>query len=315
LSNVSTLNHSEKMLNASQLTKRVAESTACSKKDYKTPSDHKPHAQHIKVLNYAGDFDFVLATFNVLNPKYVMYQSGVPPEGKQLPDWIDMKTQAGLEEAPSSDPSRQVEREKVILEGIKRLFDTNENVVLCIQECWPKLAAELFVSDISNQFEIVQDISLKKGNFCLTIISKTINYRFHDDLLVILDSGVAIANVHLGFSSKDNMLKINQLLHQNVLPWLFVVGDFNIQTRPLSKKIEEEGVCTATLENFANVIQNVDEIEPLFGVHPDGWTNWNLAKNCFNPEKNWDHFDNIMLLSKHPKSVSMEPKEWIVEMK
>ena len=304
--------HSTKMFTALQLTKLVAESKACSQINYKSPSDHKSHAQRVKVSNGNEEFEIVVATFNVLNPKYVLYQSGIPPKGKELPSWINMETQAGLEQAPASDPKRQAERVSIIFEGILTLFRQHQKVVLCIQECWPELAARLFLQKKNYGFEFAQNVSLKTNNFCLTIISSSLEYEFENEMVILKTPGIAVANVHLGFSTKENMLKISDLISRNVMPYLFVVGDFNIQTRPLSKEIGQEGVCTAILEQIAKAIQVVDGCTPLFGAHADGWTNWNVRKNCLEPEKNWDHFDNIMLLSKNPKNVTMFFEDWNV---
>jgi hypothetical protein len=49
-------------------------------------------------------------------------------------------------------------------------------------------------------------------------------------------------------------------------------------------------------------------------VHPRGWTNWNVRKNCADREKNWDHFDNIMLCTGDIPLPTVEPILWDVTL-
>ena len=72
-----------------------------------------------------------------------------------------------------------------------------------------------------------------------------------------------------------------------------ILGDFSIQTAPISPKpIQEEN--TMTLKEIVETL--APKYGPItFAPHPEGWTNWNALKNiAINKEANHDHFDNIM---------------------
>lgn len=287
------------MKSAKELTAIVAEAKA-DRANFKGVSDHTPHAQLVefpKGLRFPNSLKFVLATFNVLNPAYMFYQNGIPLDGKPLPDWLKMEDQAGLEDLLSSDPLLQPERELRVRASITAFVKQHKSVVVCLQECWRGLYEDLAL-DLQDCL-FFKDLSSDKS-FRLTIVRGLPDCEIinSERTSIKFARHVIVHNVHMAFATQKSIDQVKNCLAMPERPvWdaiaqchHFIVGDFNVQTQPLSVKVKEEGVCTETLEDFAKHFN-----DPLFAVHPRGWTNWNVRKNCATPEKNWDHFDNIML--------------------
>jgi hypothetical protein len=287
------------MKSAKELTAIVAESKA-DRENFKGVSDHCPHAQLLefrKGERFPNGLKFVLATFNVLNPAYMFYQNGITLDGTPLPAWLKMEDQAGLEHLPSSDPRLQPERELRVRASIAAFVKQHKTAVVCLQECWRGLYEGL-VLDLRDCVFFKDQTSEK--SFRLTIVRglpdcETVNPECTS---IRFARHIIVHNVHMAFATQKSIDQVKTCLamplRDAMLPVAhchhFIVGDFNVQTQPLSERVKEEGVCTETLVEFASHFN-----DPLFLVHPSGWTNWNVRKNCANPDKNWDHFDNIML--------------------
>lgn len=286
------------MFTAKQLTEKVALSRA-DRANYLGVSDHCAHAQR---FTFPSKLQLIIGTLNVLNPAYVYYQSGIPPEGTEIPSWLNMETQAGLEHCPSSDPKRQVERENIIFASILEFVLQHPTVVLCLQECWPELDRKLRNSAETLGFTVLSEYDEWKS-FRLMVMRG--NFTVHGKQAVGIED-VVVYNVHLPFATEKTIAEV-AACGQIPSHYDFVVGDFNVQTKPLSASLIEEGVCTETLTQFAEHFSC-----STFALHPRGWTNWNVRKNCATPEENWDHFDNIMLISVYP--VEVEAIDWNVTM-
>jgi hypothetical protein len=300
------------MKTAKVLTSIVAGSKA-DRGNFKGVSDHTPHAQR---FTFPDGFSFVLATFNVMNPAYLFYQNGIPLEGKPLPDWLKMEDQAGLENIPSSDPLRQDDRENYIFHSILNFIEAHDKLVLCLQECWPWLESRLQDFARRTPFDVFAEDARAVGNaksFRVTIVRGIENYEMADvpGTAIRIGEGIVVCNVHMAFKTEDTISQVKACL---TIPgdYRFVVGDFNVQTQYLSLAVLDEDVCKETLVEFVPRFN-----QPLFAVHPRGWTNWNVCKNCADREKNWDHFDNIML-SRDPyrklEVPAVEPVHWEITM-
>jgi hypothetical protein len=254
---------------------------------YRGVSDHTPNAQR---FTFADGFNVVIATFNVLNPAYLFYQNGLSQDDKPLPSWLKMEDQAGLEHCPASDPLRQVERESVIFGSILQFLTSHERVVLCLQECWPALEKQLWNSATTLGFEVIKQPLVAKS-YPLTLVRGDMKVQYLGDVSIRINDTIIVDNVHMGFNTEDNHEIVKHCLKTQAT-WHYIVGDFNIQTQLLSLGVLEDGACTDTLTEFSD---RFAWPEFAFAVHPRGWTNWNVRKNCADREKNWDHFDNIML--------------------
>ena len=305
------------MLSAEALTEVVASTTAPLL--YHGVSDHVPHAQSTEIYDAGNKLAFLLVTFNVLNPAYMYYQNGVPPPGMELPPWLKMEDQAGLEYIPASNPKRQNERLAIIASAIKSLFREHRSVVCCIQECGSALYSEIaeFAGELG--VAIFTGSAPADTNYCVTLVSNSLKWNVVDcskkSISVELPDGRAVVhNVHMEFNTAATMDMIKHCFQLSNGKHCIVAGDFNVQTKPLSKAVLEEGICTATLTELCNALQATTAVKPLFALHPQKWTNWNVRKNCADRASNWDHFDNIMLMSSEPTSVKMTAVDFPVTM-
>jgi len=314
------------MKTARELTDIVASlSPAPDRTQYHGVSDHVWHAQKFR---FGGDgpdsFVITLGTANVLSPKWVFYHNGIPEEGTALPGWFKLENQAGLENAPFADPRRQRERQNRIYVSILEFMTSNSNAVLCLQECWPELETRLHDAQLNCCYNIFSQ-QTGKESYSLTLVSQALPHelqpssRAHGVVAVSLYGGaILVNNVHMSFSTQTSVAIVDECLYDAAAAasrwnaaaassWNFIVGDFNVQTQPLSEEVRTEGECTDTLVEFAARFR-----QPLFAVHPSGWTIWNVRMNCAEREKNWDHFDNIMLLRATPDVPipTVEPVDW-----
>ena len=302
------------MLTAKALTELVAQAKP-DRAAYCGVSDHMPHVQQISYKRQT----FVLGTFNVLNPAFMYYQNGVPPPGESLPKQFRLEDQRGLEHLPSSQPERQTEREAIILNAILDFMKKTERTVLCLQECWSGLTNGLLLQKESIGFEVIVGCPIYEKSYNVTLVSKQLEYTVVNNTkksITIELGSMAISNVHLEFSSIATLALLKKLLQEPAgAEHHWVVGDFNVQTQPLSPALIYEQVNTATLCDVAQNIMYETKREPWFAVHPRRWTNWNNRANCSRHEQNAEHFDNLMLVSSEPAAFVLQYVDWMVEMK
>jgi len=293
--------YSQNMKTAKELAAIVA-STKVDRDKYNSVSDHVLHAQRFTIDGNT----FVLATFNVTNPDYMCYMNGVPAAGKALPSWFSgLDNQFGLENRPLSDPNRQEERETIIKNSLQDLINSEENIVLCIQECWDDLYEHL-VNEPGGIFG-----SRDSSSRSFRAIIWTCNfqaYLIQPTVLKIFET-ITIHNVHLPFKTEDVHTALKDIIRLSD-GLTFIVGDFNVQTQVISENTLKEG-STDTLQEL---VQKLNASTILFAVHPNGWSNWNVRKNCADRENNRDHFDNIMLVCENPPNIEIKPVQWDIIM-
>lgn len=303
------------MFTAQELTRAVA-SVNPDRQLFRGVSDHVPHGQLVTVKKAGGGgVVFRLITFNVLNPVYMLYQNGIPPEGESMPSWIkSMDDQAGLEHIPSSDPKKQELRESLIFDAIYSWTNDAEGqpYVICLQECGPALYRRLEAVADQGRFSIETSRAPVEPSFCVTLICNSLSHTRvasqPQAITVALNGyGVAISNVHLDFVTEANVQMVDGLLRWKQSNGLIVAGDFNIQTQDLSPGLVTEGKCTATLVQWADALKIRTGLYAWFAMHPQRFTNWNVRKNCADRERNHDHFDNLLVLTENPGVFSMDP--------
>jgi hypothetical protein len=275
------------MRTASELT-AFTKATVVTRADYRGLSDHRPNVHCLK----APDGSVLkIGTWNVLNPKYVMYANMTPPPGKELPSFCTVDDQAGLENLPQFAPEVQVERAALVVESILAFFTEHPTrTVLCLQEAWPELEEKLSASGRCTALNLESTAS-----FCLTLISSDLEFEKTMSLncghaFKLRGSTYTIANFHLCFDTSASNAAVKEALERGAN---IILGDFNVQTKPISAATIAEG-SNLTLEEYVAAL-GIDDIK--FLPHPDGWTVFNVRKNLAeNREQNQDHFDNIMLM-------------------
>jgi hypothetical protein len=245
------------------------------------------------------------------------YRHGIPPPGKSISDfWIkSMDDQAGLEGIPSSnpDPAEQDRRELAVFNGIKAMLDLqNLPFIICLQECDQTLYNRLDSIARDKAFRIETSRPSEEKSYCAMLVSSSFNHMRvsqHPQRIAVRLPGfqITICCVHLDFQTTSNLNHIEELFLARGENGLIIAGDYNVQSQPLHPDLIAEGKCTATLTEFADMLQVKTQMTPLFALHPDGFTNWNVRKNCADREHNADHFDHIMLLSENFGSITMEP--------
>lgn len=292
----------------------IVASTKVNRDIYNGVSDHVLHAQRFTIAEHR----FVLATINVLNPNYMCYVNGIPQEGKTLPKWFSgFDDQFGLEHRPFSDPARQKEREKIITNSLQTLLNEEDNIVLCIQECWEELYQNLVHGD-----GVFGSREPDKASFRAIVWTDGMYAQSIDptQLRIFAETvlEITIYNVHLPFKTQDLFHQLNRMIRP-ASGKAFVVGDFNIPTQLISVKAHQEG-STHILQELVDELYHLQALfdefrHPIyFAVHPNGWTNWNLRMNCADRENNRDHFDNIMLVCPDPRFFKVEPVVWNITM-
>jgi hypothetical protein len=283
-------------------------------------SDHVPHAQWIK---YKNEEEFLLVTFNVLNPAYVSFVNGDFRHSKPPGWWSTLKDQFGLENAPFADPYNQISRENLIFYSIVSLMRKYRRVVVCIQECGFDLAERLNEARRYDVMEILRvPQSERLTDMCVMLCSPDLEplgcYSNGEYVYTKLFGGkLALYNVHLRYNTKHATETLKEYVGSCTVGKLdtLIVGDFNIPVQPQSEFVKKENSCTANLIEVSAMLENhlrAQAITPLFALHPNHWTNWVPRRNC---KDNWDHMDNIMLLSSNPEQFSIHSERWDVQLK
>lgn len=307
-------------LTAEALTEKVLAARP-SLEAFRGVSDHVPHAQWIK---YKSEEEFLLVTFNVLNPNFVCFVNGdfsrsVPPRW-----WSRLEDQFGLENAPFADPANQASRENLIFYSIVSLMKKYRRVVVCIQECGMDLIEKLNSVRRHNYMQVLQPVGLiqKSVDMCAILCSPDLDptgcYASAEYVYTGLFKGtLALYNVHLRYNTKHATETLKVYLESCLAGKMdtLIVGDFNIPVQSQSEFVKQENSCTARLVDISAMLANhLRElaITPLFALHPNHWTNWVPRKNC---KDNWDHMDNIMLLSSNPGNFSIHSDSWDVQLK
>lgn len=280
-----------------RLTQIVESTSAMPPSLHFGPSDHLFHAQRVRTR----ELDFILATFNVLAQQWVWYQSGKKPDGSPTPSWYNLDGQQGLENTELANEKNAELRENEIVRIICEFLEvqTGNNVFLCLQECSPELRKRI-VDNLGDEY----NTSLLEGNAPGCVIVS--NMPFKDILvtpltrLVRVDLAetewVAIACAHLDFNTEKNKAEFKWLKEQVKDQPLFVAGDYNIPCMPISESAKNDG-STQTLSEFINFYL-CGELGWKYSIaqHWRGYTNFNCRKNCADPTRNADHFDNILFL-------------------
>ena len=282
--------------------------------EYNGLSDHKLHCQ---TLTTPTGEKLHIGTWNVMNKHWLSYCNGVG----DLPDYIKMEDQAQLESRPFCFPENQDKRQKRIVETIVCLFDSfGDDVVptvLCLQECYTELYADLVRASLNGtRFTVGCNQDPQSKDFCMFLVSGVVQTGFtplkNGGVLGIRlgNRQIHIANVHMSFFTEENHKAVVELLNEvPACGGLLLVGDTNIQCKPLSKMLLEEGKCTETLQQFVDWICNTTPIRPRFCIHESGSTCFNVVKNCADPpygrdnlayRYNNDHFDHIILMTADP---------------
>jgi hypothetical protein len=290
--------------------------------EYNGLSDHKLHCQ---ILTTPTGEKLRIATWNVMNKHWLSYCNGVG----ELPDYIKMEDQAQLESRPFCFPENQDKRQKRIVETIMTVFDAFEQdkipTVLCLQECYTELYIDLAVaSEDSTRFTMGCSADPQSKDYCMFLIAGVVQNGFHPINkggllhLKLGERDVHVANMHMSFFTEENHAVLRKLT--DMIPAghdLLLVGDYNIQCKPLSTMLVQEGKCTETLQQFVDWIRSETPLQPRLCLHPSGSTCYNVVKNCANPpynvedpayRYNSDHFDNIMLLNAETTFWSAAPE-------
>jgi hypothetical protein len=304
-------------LKAEELTEKVLAARP-SIQAFRGVSDHVPHAQWIK---YKSEEEFLLVTFNVLNPAYVSMVNGdfshsVPPQW-----WSTLDDQFGLENSPFADPANQTSRENLIFYSIVSLMKKYRRIVVCIQECGHDLAEKLNAV-ARYDFMTILHTPQRTIDMCVMLCSPELNPNHRQcstdcTHLGLFGGKFSLYNVHLRYNTKQAFESLKECTLSCLAANMdtLIVGDFNIPVQPQSEFVKKENSCTANLIEISAMLENHLQsraITPLFALHPNHWTNWVPRKNC---KDNWDHMDNIMLLSSNPVHFSIHSERWDVQLK
>lgn len=309
------------MLTAQQLTDVVAARNP-DRSLYRGVSDHIPHCQLVQVVEDKEKLEFVLVTFNVLTPRCVPYMTGIPLPGTEMPKWFTgIEDQFGLEKLPAFQPDAQERRGEAVYAGITRMIDNGWKLpfVICLQECDPVLYGRLKRLQDVHAFHLETSKDPKETSFCAILVSSSLGWHLdfiHPQWIVISlpKWELVIVSAHLDFSTESNFKHFDSMLAHEQETGMLICGDFNIQTTPLSPASIKEGKCTMVLTEFAAALESRTGMTARFGVHPRGWTNWNIRMNVVDRERNHDHYDQIMILSRHPEAFALLPCEIDVTM-
>jgi hypothetical protein len=301
------------MLTAGELTALVA-STHPDRSRFAGVSDHIPHLQDVEITVDDVKHRLVIVSFNVLAPRCVPYMTGIPLPGGTLPGWFSgLENQAGLENVAAFQPENQEERGLLVFQAIAEMIASRDRppFVICLQECDSVLYARLKNIQELCKFDIETSRPPEDSCFCATLISRKIVWEklsTHPQAITISIPALrtTIVNGHLDFSTESNVQHFDTFVGFKGETGLIVVGDFNIQTGPLSPESLKEGKCTATLTEFTTRLEAKTGLTARFAAHPQGFTNWNLKMNCADRTRTWDHFDNIMVLTHKPEAFRVE---------
>lgn len=288
------------MISAGALTRLVAEARPPPVAQYRGLSDHRISVGRFVPQNPDVP-SFLLGTFNALNPFFVKNMNNFDCDEYPFPGIgpKDLSQGAGLDKSLCALPELYHERWDRVLEMILDFMQPFR--ILCIQECWKDLELQLS-RHCAGRFEMfAQAVPLSKKSYNLTLVGcglreyVTLGASTERSLTVkFTGNDVLIHNVHLPFKTADAHATVKECLAMEYGAGHLFVGDFNVQTQPLNPEIIREGVNTETLEEF---VKHYLPVVPSFLPHPEHWTNWNVRKNCVVPERNWDHFDNIMWMT------------------
>lgn len=296
---------------------------------YRGASDHQPHAQRITFESE----EFLLVTYNALWPAAVPYLNGLPLPNGKLPGWFAGKSaQMGLEELPLCNSYHQSRREQTILSSILTLMKNSHRVVLCLQEVGAALRrallAEMTLARMDEEQAGFHMYPAFDADFngCVTLWTADLDGKMNGLIpeptkpgqpLSLFGGKLDIHNVHLPFNTKVARQRICERVESTLSPdttSLLIVGDYNIPTMPQSEFIAKEAVGTQDLIQFAEWMTSLTKREPRFAVHPRSFTNWAPRQNCENPEQNWDHMDNMMMLPANSAvTYAAAPSFWTVE--
>lgn len=274
---------------------------------YRGTSDHLPHSQ---VITFKGT-SFTLITFNVLLPRCIPYINGIPLPGGKLPGWYKgVESQMGLESSPFASPYDQEHREQTIIRNVLTTLKHSHRTVFCLQECGIKLRNALFkhaaIADTNDTVSGFRMHPQDSTNDCITLWTCDLNGTIEagSSTLSLYDNQIQIHNVHLPFATVQAKEKIrecciqssNSLSRGGEKPICIIAGDFNVPATAQSAFVFEENVGTADIVEIAEWVADCSKAKVSFALHPRHFTNWAPKINCAQPEHNWDHMDNIMVV-------------------
>jgi hypothetical protein len=296
-------------MEADELTEQVAKQQFRKPTDYLGVSDHKIHAQNVKLRIEGEEIEFTLATFNVLAQRHVWHQSGQRSTGKKVPSWFQLKDAQGLEFQPLSREWHSVRRKTAIYNMISDFLAANKGpVILCLQECDPSL---LDYIEKNLEATCVKQSGAKCFNVTLFCDVNTVRTLLPGDVMTVRITPESkkfnLVNFYGAFSTAANEKFFNERSYIFGRVPTFIVGDYSIQCMPLSDQAKNEG-STKTLQEFtASYFEERYGKICDFACHHSGWTSWNYRKNCADREKNVEHFDNILCVHDDPVSVQYTP--------
>lgn len=299
------------MITAEELTEAVT-FIRSDRGAYNGVSDHQPHVQ---CLVKTGHAPIVCCTFNVLNPRLIGFTSCVRYVGDMLPANITPETQAGLEHIPAVQFGCEDKRQRIIQRELELFMQNNgDRWLLCVQECWKTLRAALLATAARfGAHTVSSPKSRTNSSFAVMVVSKGLEFELQqseqDSVAVwLFEMQLLVVTAHMNFRTKINIELLQKLLHGINCDTL-VLGDFNVQTQPLSTAAKQQG-ATHTLQQLAAWLELQYAVQARFALHPSGFTNYNNRINCVWPEHNEEHMDNIMLLSRAPARYSTKAIEF-----
>lgn len=292
------------MTTVEKLTKVVKrQSKALVAADHTGVSDHLMHIQKVTLKTGSATAKFYLGTFNVLAQEWVWYQSGKKPDGSPTPSWYNLEGQQGLENTPLADESLAQQRKDAIVSMIVKFFERSWHpAVLCLQECDFSIVKE--VSKSVPSLTVQYDSHGSPGKVTMSRNAGALGPADYNTGFVMctliepeeFGRNIVIANVHLDFNTNTNEKEMEELKAFAKHRPLFVVGDYNIPCMPISDRAKNDG-STKTLTEFVNeIVCGRLGWKYALAEHIIGYTNFNCRKNCVDPAKNADHFDNILFL-------------------
>lgn len=325
-------------MNAEQLTNAVRGLSSVGRPEretYRSVSDHSAHAQIVQF----DDIQFTLITLNVLLPRCVPYINGMPMPGQTLPGWYKgVESQMGLEGSPFASPYDQTRRERLIIDTILATLTNSHRTVICLQECGSTLRNALldrhqpgevdvevpaFDMHPSVDRDVGGRITLWTRDMRATVGPAVDNLGHSLRITGKSGAELQIHNVHLPFKTEASRAELKRCIEHSIqhpsgskVPLCVIVGDFNIPTMPQSKFVHDEGLFTSDLIDTTEwITSSYKGSRVVFALHPRHFTNWAPKINCENPEENWDHMDNIMVVIQPgvDKSIKFSPAFWAIE--
>jgi hypothetical protein len=260
-------------------------------------SDHRPTGASIFIKNnHICD----LVSLNVLSKQYICFLSGVTLEGKSCTEantdnWkVDLKLQYGVESSPLVKLDH-IDREIKISHYIKKLCDSNPNIVFGLQEVTDSQYTTLR-NELSDSIIMLRTELKKQGENHLSgvIAFNSDVYTLKHDMIVIKCSDTnnnnyishvtlynkkttqnfILVNTHVQYGKASSLSTYLLEMRKNSTNPIFFIGDSN---------------CSGKIKNiceYPTLTDNFNEIDFGFNVPmyngTVSWTNINIRKNVMN---------------------------------